>query len=438
MNSIVALKRLKDGRLGIGYKNKLPWFIPEDLKYFSNVTHNKYLIMGFNTFKSLDLKPLKNRKTHFVLTRKTLISHNDNVVFCNNYSIRGMINNINPKDIFVIGGSEIYNQFSDEISKFYVNIIRKGDYNFDSFYEFPQRPLKITSHKRYDDFDAIVYEDNENETVDTIYNDLLHNTLTNGSSRNDRTGTGTVGIFGPHISIDISDYKLPLLTTKFVGMRMVLEELLWFLKGDTDVKLLKEKNVNIWNSNTSREYLDSIGKYDYKEDELVEGYGKQIRDFNGFDQLKYIENLIDNDPFSRRIMWNLWNSSKLDGMVLPPCHNQVQFYVNNGKLSCHLYQRSVDVFLGFPWNIASYALFTFLLCKRHSLVPDKLYISCGDTHVYNDHIQQSYDQLNKTFRPSPKVIVDESVKDIDWNDIQSSHVKLIGYLPNKSIKANMS
>jgi thymidylate synthase len=467
MNGIVALCRCKNGKLGIGYRNKLPWVCKEDINFFRKQTLDKYIIMGRKTFESMNNNPLKGRKTHFIMSKSiqnTPTNTYSNTppgtidvfyINCKNKLLDYLkLKGISFSDVFVIGGSEIYSTFSKEISTFYVNIFpHNPDYTFDTYFEFPQKPMHVVSAEQYTNFKSIVYKDTNTKDTDTkdtdtkdshdtIYLDFLHDTIKKGVSKDDRTGTGTISTFANQISFDISDYKLPLLTTKFVSFKMICEELLWFLSGDTDVENLRKKKCHIWDYNTSREFLDKSGKVDYKEGILVEGYGKQIRSFNGFDQLKYIENLIQNDPNSRRIMWNLWNSEKLDSMVLPPCHNQVQFYVDtlSRTLSCHMYQRSVDVFLGFPWNITSYSLLTFILCKRHSLKPGKLTISTGDTHVYLNHLNQSLLQIGRKnrYRPCPTIEISDDIVNTEWEDMSSSLFTLHGYLPQGSIKAQMS
>jgi len=440
MNAIVALCRLKNGKLGIGINNQLPWKCKEDMDFFKEKTKNKYIIMGRKTFESMGSKPLKDRKTHFIISRNEYQNYG-NVYYVNNKSkiidyLR--LSNISLDQVFVIGGSEIYSLFEKEIDYYHVNIMKNIKYEFDSYFEFPKKNLDIKYYKQYNAFDHVLYTTSSKQNNDMNYLSLLDDIYKNGKQKTDRTGTGTKSCFAKQISFDISDYRLPLLTTKFVSFRLVFEELLWFLRGDTNVKNLREKKCFIWDYNTSREFLDLSGKHHYQEDVLVQGYGQQIRNFNGFDQLKYIEDLIQNDPDSRRIMWNLWNSEKLSEMVLPPCHNQVQFYIQDSKLSCHMYQRSVDTFLGFPWNIASYSLFTFILCKRHNLSPGTITISTGDTHIYNNHFTQVEEQLKRSYRPSPVLYISDSVKDLDWNDINIDLFKLYGYLPHETIKAEMS
>lgn len=436
MKAIVAVCRLKNGKLGIGNNGKLPWKNKQDMEFFKESTKGKNLIMGHNTYKSIGNKPLKGRLTHYVLTRNSnMVSEYSNVIYCDYILLSDLLMKENTTDYYIIGGSEIYSLFKNYIDTIYLSIIPyKKEYSFDTYFEFPDN-MEIDTYL-IKDIEIIVYKKSNRINADFTYFDFAKNVL-NGNQKKDRTGTGTISVFGTRIEFDLENYSFPLLTTKYVSFKLVCEELLWFLKGETDVTKLQEKNCNIWNYNTSREFLDLSGKPEYIPNILVEGYGTQIRNFNGFDQLEYIEDLIRNKPDSRRIMWNLWNSSKLNKMVLPPCHNQVQFYVNNGELSCHMYQRSIDTFLGFPWNIASYSLLTFILCKRNNLKPGKLIISGGDTHIYNNHIEQVKTQLKRTPRPSPTVEISDEVKK-DWKELNSDMFKLVGYLPQSTIKGEMN
>lgn len=290
------------------------------------------------------------------------------------------------------------------------------------------------------------------------YLTFLDNILEQGGVRPDRTGTGTVSMFGNQIRFDISKH-IPILTTKFVPARLVIEELLWFMRGDTDSKILEEKNINIWKGNTSREFLDNRGLSHLPEGDIGCGYGFQWRHFGGeyidchtkydasvgFDQLQNVIDLLKNDPYSRRIMLNSWNAMDLNGMALPPCHNQVQFYASppcsiSGKpsLSCHMYQRSVDTFLGFPWNILSYATMTYILAAMVDMQPGELIISTGDTHIYNDHMKQVVTQLMRTPLPWAIMKVNPDIKDKSIEEITMEDFKIFGYFSYPAIKANMS
>ena len=290
------------------------------------------------------------------------------------------------------------------------------------------------------------------------YLDLLSNVLNNGQERIDRTGVGTISLFSPdQLRFDLTGNKLPLLTTKKVGYKTVIKELLWFLRGDTDANILKKQNVHIWDGNSSLEFIKSRN-LEYSEGIIGAGYGFQFRHFGaeylekyadtskvdtsqigGFDQVKYIENLLKTDPFSRRIFMSTWNPKDLDKMTLPPCHISANFYVDNqGGLGCHMYQRSVDTFLGLPFNIASYALLTILLAKKCNLKPKELIISFGDVHIYKNHVKQVETQLKRCVYDPPTVKVDDSVVTKDYHEITCDDFVVCNYLYHPNIKAEMA
>lgn len=256
------------------------------------------------------------------------------------------------------------------------------------------------------------------------YLDLLNNVLFNGTFRDDRTGTGVYSLFSPpDLVFNVSQF-FPLLTTKKMSLRLIFEELMFFIRGQTDGDVLLNKNVNIWSGNGSREYLNSVGLLNYRENDLGPVYGFQWRhygaDYNtcdddyslkGYDQLYEVIRLILYDPFSRRILMTAWNPNDLKKMALPPCHLMVQFYVDDilspkPKLSLKIYQRSCDVGLGVPFNIASYALFLNLLCSVLGMTPNNIILGLGDAHVYSNHIDDLRLQAMRYPRPLPSLIVE--------------------------------
>lgn len=296
------------------------------------------------------------------------------------------------------------------------------------------------------------YLPNEEE----CYLKMLEKVMGLGNDRPDRTGTGTISIFGEQIRFDISN-NIPLLTTKNVPWRLVIEELLWFMRGETDSKILEAKNVNIWKGNSSREFLDKRGLHYLPEGDIGCGYGFQWRHFGGryvdcrtkydnvgFDQLQCVIDQLTNDPYSRRILMTAWNAKDLHYMALPPCHNQVQFYVSEipgskeKYLSCHMYQRSVDTFLGFPWNILSYSVLTYILATKCGMLPKELIISTGDTHIYKDHIDQVKQQLLRNPLPFPKLNINPNVKNKEIEEITIDDFEILGYFSHPTINAKMS
>lgn len=286
-------------------------------------------------------------------------------------------------------------------------------------------------------------------SADEQYLDLVKNVLANGIHRTDRTGTGTLSLFGARMQFDLQQ-GFPLLTTKRVFFRGVAEELLWMIGGRTDSKELNEKGVKIWNANGSVEFLQSCG-LDYPEGELGPIYGHQWRHFNaeyngahadyknkGKDQLQDVIHLIKNDPTSRRIILSAWNPCQNHLMALPACHTLCQFYVDpiEKTLSCQLYQRSGDIGLGVPFNIASYALLTHLIAKTTNLSPKTLVHIIGDAHIYQDHIQSLSTQLCvRTHKPPTLAIVTkrDSIDDYTIDDI-----KLSDYSYSSSISMQMA
>jgi thymidylate synthase len=260
------------------------------------------------------------------------------------------------------------------------------------------------------------------------YQDLLSTILEDGTFKADRTGTGTKSIFGHQMRFDLSR-GFPMLTTKKLHLKSIIFELLWFIKGDTNIKYLNDHEVRIWD-----EWADENG-------DLGPVYGKQWRSWEGadgktYDQLLTAINTIKNNPDSRRIIINAWNVADLDAMALSPCHCLFQFYVADGKLSCQLYQRSADVFLGVPFNIASYALLTMMMAQVCDLEYGDFVHTFGDAHLYSDHFEQAKLQLSRSPRSLPLMTIDPVIKDI--NDFKFENFVLTGYDPHPHIKAKVS
>ncbi len=258
-----------------------------------------------------------------------------------------------------------------------------------------------------------------------IYLDLLQRILDEGERREDRTGTGTLGLFGAQLRFDLAQ-GFPLLTTKKVHFRSVLQELLWFLRGETNVRSLQEAGVSIWD-----EWADERG-------ELGPVYGKQWRAWEGadgrtIDQIAEVLRLIREDPASRRMIVSAWNVADVPRMALPPCHLLFQFHVGRGRLSCQLYQRSADVFLGVPFNIASYALLTCMMAQVTGLAPGDFVHTFGDVHLYLNHVEQARTQLARAPKALPRLALDPSVTDL--LAFREEHVRLLGYEPHPRIAA---
>jgi thymidylate synthase len=278
-----------------------------------------------------------------------------------------------------------------------------------------------------------------------------------GTEKGDRTGTGTISTFGYQMRFDLGE-GFPLLTTKKVHLKSIIHELLWFIKGDTNIKYLVDNNVRIWNewpyqlfkkspdynNETMKEFVKRVKEDDdfaKKHGELGPVYGRQWRHFEGpnglyVDQLAEVIHNIKTNPGSRRLIVNAWNPPLIPQMALPPCHMMFHFYVNNGKLSCQLYQRSADTFLGVPFNIASYALLTLMVAQVCDLEPGDFVHTLGDAHIYNDHFEQVKLQLSRTPKQLPVMKLNESIKNIE--DFTFEDFELVGYDPHPLIKAKVS
>jgi len=257
------------------------------------------------------------------------------------------------------------------------------------------------------------------------YHDLLERILSDGAEKHDRTGTGTLSVFGHQMRFDLSA-GFPMLTTKRLPLKAIVHELLWFLKGDTNIKYLHDHGVTIWD-----EWADANG-------DLGPVYGYQWRswptpDGGHIDQIRNVVDMIRRNPDSRRLIVTAWNPADVEKMALPPCHCLFQFYVANGKLSCQLYQRSADVFLGVPFNIASYALLTMMVAQVTGLTPGDFVHSFGDAHLYSNHIEQARLQLTRASKALPAMKINPDVKDIFGFTYED--FVLEGYEPHPHIKA---
>lgn len=284
------------------------------------------------------------------------------------------------------------------------------------------------------------------------YLDLCKTILENGIKKEDRTGTGTISYFGYQMRFDLSE-GFPLLTTKKVHLKSIIHELLWFISGSTNIKYLVDNDVKIWNDwpyetfkksseyngETIEEFASKVKESDLfaqKWGNLGPVYGKQWRNFSGVDQLEWLINEIKTNPTSRRLIISAWNPAEISEMALPPCHCFMQFYVNDNKLSCQLYQRSADVFLGVPFNIASYSLFTMMIAQVCNLDLGVFVHTIGDAHIYLNHLEQINLQLSRDLRSLPNMKINKDVKSI--YDFKYEDFELENYKPHKSIKGKVA
>lgn len=480
---IKIISAISKNNRGIGFNNSIPWNSKIDLQFFKNITSkpnsNNILIMGHNTWKSLPFKPLPNRinviissknKEFFNFNYHNVILFNDiykalnyfhnsfNLLTYDNLPYKNIIDDLKPNNIFIIGGENIYKQtinFSDEI---YLNIINKN-FICDSF--FPNIPSSFNLNSvstSFDDslncnIDFLHYNKNFNSNIlnpDIQYFNAINNILNNGFYNNDRTGTGIIKYPGINMRFSLSDNNLPLLTTKKMFFNGIIHELLWFLKGQTNNKILQKNNVHIWDDNTSSNFLKN-NNLPYNEGDAGPIYGFNFRHYGadyidcntnysglGFDQVNYVINLLKNNPHSRRILINLWNPTILHKQSLPPCHLLYQFIVNDDKLSCILYQRSGDMGLGVPFNITSASIMTYIFAHLSNLKPFQLIHYIGDAHIYNDHIQPLQQQILREPFPSPKLFINPNKKFNSIEDFNFDDFIIKGYLSHDKINMKMS
>ena len=467
---------------GIGRNNCIPWRLNDDLRHFrfvttSNPENKNFVIMGRNTWESIpkEHRPLKDRY-NIVLSSKKKFIDSDKVDYIGS-SFENAITYIDlnqdlymNSNIFIIGGEQIYKyvmeKYESNIDKLYITELYSSivcDKVFPVINKEVFRITKVSDFKKEKDsyFRYFTYErrkdinDRYENNEENQYKNLIDTILKNGLVRDDRTGVGTLSYFGPDImTFDLSD-KFPLCTIKRGFLRAVFEELMLYIRGQTDNKILQEKNIHIWDGNTSREFLDSRKLNDLPEGDMGETYGFNMRHFggkyincktkysscDGFDQLKYVINEIKNNPHSRRILINLWNPNTLCKAALPSCLMQYQFYVDTKKqtLNLQIYLRSSDVFLANNWNTCTGALFVNLICnlKDIDLKPGILKVVCGDAHIYSNHVEFAKNMINRESYPYPKLVVKKTYDNIE--DFEYTDLSVIGYKSSPNdYKASMA
>lgn len=416
-----------DGGDGIAKDGGIPWNNRSDMKFFRDTTFGNgrnAVIMGRVTYESIpeDHRPLSGRHC-IVVSRTWKQEDHPDISVCSSFldaliSVGGNIRSYD--EVFLAGGEQIYREalrnFLYLCKKIYVTKF-KTDYECDQF--FPWGDVKEFGNfrdvQKTRDFSRFFLSP-EVYHQEYQYLEALEGISSNGETKPDRTGIGTVSIFGVKMRYDISE-RIPILTTKKVNYESIIRELLFFVSGKTDTKILEEQNVKIWKGNTTREFLDNRG-LEYDEGDMGPGYGFQWRHWNakytgadgnyeskGVDQLaELIQNIRDN-PHSRRHILTAWNPEQIPEMALPPCHIFAQFNVSGDRrfLDCQLYQRSADMFLGVPYNIASYSILTYMIAHITGLNPRYFIHIIGDGHIYSNHGDQVSRQLGRTPRPFPKL-----------------------------------
>ncbi len=438
-----------DENNGIGKNKTIPWTNSLDLKLFKSLTESniltKIVIMGHNTMKSLKNGYLKNR-INIVITTEI----NENYINVSDfdkaleiaYSIVGK----DPSRIWVIGGGLIYKiAFNhSDLNLIYHSQIA-GNYECDVTIKLPCYEI-ISKEIMSQENNSVIFRVLKRiNNAEYSYLQLLKDTLINGKLRPTRNAN-TLSLFGRELVFNVT-HNFPLLTTKKMFLKGIVEELLFFIRGETDTNKLMEKGINIWKGNTNREFLDNLG-LDYKEGMMGPMYGYQWRFFgkpynemnsnHSIDQLKNIIETLKNDPNSRRLIMTDFNPAMVDQGVLYPCHSLIiQFYVENHKLSIKMYQRSADLFLGLPFNIASTTLLLYIVAKLVNMTPDNVHITLGDCHIYDAHIDAVKEQLSRECFDLPKLIIPdfktlEEVENSNYTDY-----KLENYNSHPPIKAPM-
>jgi dihydrofolate reductase/thymidylate synthase len=446
---MISLIVCVDSEYGIGKSNELPWYLPEDLKHFRNITNGHTVVMGRKTWESIPdkFKPLSNRE-NIVLSK----SLNDDrcLVFNDELELIKHLDGIS--NVFIIGGSQLYNLFlkSRLVNKIYMTRMPENHY-CDTL--FPKEYMKDFKeiNKSLLCKNVYVYEYEFTNQEEQQYLDVLKDIVDNGTDMLDRTGVGTRSVFVKQMKFDLRDNTIPLLTTKRVFFRGIVEETLFFLSGSTDVRKLRERGVFYWDANTSKEFLKKRG-LPYEEYDMGSTYSFLYRYFGteyqgmdkdytgkGFDQVQYVIDEIKNNPTSRRIMINVWDPNSLDKASLPPCMFCMIFYVNTktNEISMNTIIRSSDGFLGLCFNLINASVILRLICHCTGYNPGDLYVITNNTHIYQNHFEAVQKQLqrmpNRTF---PKMLINTQTKNIF--EITFDDFQLLHYNPQPNIKAPMA
>lgn len=473
---------------GIGKDGKLPWHVAEDMRFFKEVTSGGTVVMGRKTWESIPAKfrPLPGRRNIVLSSTLTAPKGGDFEVspsLLHALSLaakeRECVADVSSdaevskhgdsqeeeRNCFLIGGVDSINESLERFSHLCDGIYAtelKGTFDTDARISLSwqsrctREDIAVTLEPEGHSYCRRLYRFTGAAAVapEQPYLDLLTRVMAEGEERRDRTGVGTRSLFGERMVFDISR-TLPVITTKKVLVSKVIGELLWLISGSTAVADLQKRGIHFWDANSSRDFLDKRGLAHYKEGDLGPVYGFQWRHFGaeydgcdaeyngkGEDQLQEVVRLLREDPFSRRILLSAWNPSDLKKMALPPCHLLAQFYVREEKyLDCQLYQRSGDLFLGVPFNITSYATLTYMLAHVTGLLPGRFTHVLGDAHIYLNHTDAVEQQLSRTPRPFPRLLIKErddgtTIAEID--DFNADDFQVIGYSPCAFIRAPMA
>ena len=444
INIILAV----DKHFGLGYKYNMAWDIPEELAIFKEKTINNTIILGHQTYKYMPR--IKNRNI-ICISRTPKHSFTDNLKFTTSIESALLLAEQYNKPIFICGGNQIYQQFFNNFDnskiRIHISIINEI-FKCDTFFDKKfLNNFYIIEEQKYKDFTHYILD--YKKYGEYQYLNILNEVLINGDERCGRNGN-VISSFVKHLKFDLRD-GFPLLTTKKMFLKGIIEELLFFIRGDTNSKILEEKGINIWKGNTSREFLDKAGFNNRPDGVMGPLYGFQWRFFGaeydekeakhlseGIDQLQNVINLINNDPTSRRILLTSYNPKQANDGVLYPCHSLIiQFYVNGEFLDMFCYNRSQDVFLGTPFNISSSALLLIIIAQITNKKPRYLNMSMGDTHIYENHIKSVKEQIERIpyIFPIIKFPNFSSLKEVEKLTFEDFELLNYNYYP--SIKATM-
>lgn len=444
ISSIVA----HDINNGISHNGKIPWDISEDRKLFKKITSGAVVIMGRTTFESIG-RPLPDR-TNIVIS-STMDKKRDDIHVVDSPQM-ALLTSLNiaateKKQIFVIGGSAVYEWFNagGHVTREYVTEINV-DYKCDNFYK-PSKSRKLQQILMTGcNYSIVQYSVDNHEEMNFI--ELGKKIMGKNNLRIDRTLVGCYSLFGAQLEFDIQNYRFPLLTTRAMYFRGIFEELMMYIRGQTNSDILAKKAVNVWEKHTSREFLDKCGLKHLPVGDMGPSYGFLFRHFGasyvdcktnyenkGVDQLTNAINLIKKDPTSRRIIISLWDPSQITNCPLPPCLHQYQFFVDGKSLSCMMTQRSSDFPVAGGWNVATGALLTILIAATTNLEPHRLIWNIGDIHIYKNLKDAFSEQLMRVPFMWPHLVVKK--KD-DITKYEYSDIKLIGYNHHPTIKFEMN
>ena len=472
-----------DQNNGIGKNNSIPWNLPKDLKHFKDITNNSFIIMGRNTWNSLPKKPLPNRINIIISStikldvnlNISIVKYNSNKIICSEFNIiyvfdsfQKALNCIHSsncnKKIFVIGGTQLYTEAINhpDCNKIHLTKIY-NNYDCDRF--FPPIPTNFKLHTLSDfncendtyfryytylDLTPITqnysfYQNNE----ELEYISLLRRIINYGEHKTNRTGIDTKSLCFEHLSYDLQD-TFPILTTRRQYIRGIFEELLFYLRGQTNNDILVDKGVNVWTQNTTKEFMEK-NNLDLEEGDMGPTYGFNFRNFGdlydtchthyvyGVDQLSELIHTLKTDPNSRRMIITLWDPKNNKKCALPSCMCFYQFTVTNNKyLNLQVYIRSSDFFLANNWNTCTAALFVHLLCNLDGInfVPGKLKVIMGDVHIYTNQLEAIQKCIHRIPKPFPKLVVKGKKSDI--TDFSFDDISLIGYEADKRVKVDMA